>query len=990
MSAYKTQQYISQAILFFACLFLCFAMSVGIVNAENIDVRLGQNKGYDRIVFEWDQTPQFQVSEDKAKGSLTLSFSKSAQIGGQDVQKSAFRYFTGLSLAPNSQGVLQAVLEGGQGTNFRTFSVGKKLIVDISGTVKADSEKELSVEKAVTPSAVKAPESKVAPKVAPQVAEKTSEIVYDATPQETTVLKEATKSIALDLPKDGQITLSSTKSFGAAVYVRNGYLWIVTNDPEMVIAPQVKGASAQWLGVGDRFSMEKGTVFRYPWPFTSDDQPFVKAEGGGLLWRLVITKDGKYPQRGVLRSFEGANKTEGFMIEMAEPVSAIVNFQDPVTGQDMYAATMAKASANAYLDHSFADFSISPAIVGAVIARRASQLTVTQDSEVPSKIVIASKQGNLNISERSFEAFSSVISEFLQEDDEADYGDSQKYYRLDSWAGGGIGELAKNRQILETRLASLEPESSLYIETALQLAKLHLGNFFPQESIGYFNLAEQALEGVAQTPEFLSLKAAANALSGQGVLAQREFANPALSDIEEIAYWQAYNEGRLENWDRAYELTPKKPVQIKGYPEAIRNEMALTIAEGALRAKDLKVAKAYLGIVQDNIDTLQNPYLSYYRYLQGEQQRQEGDIQGALEKWRQLLEEGDKLFRAKAGLSWVKLALLENAITPEKAIEILEQIRFTWRGDGLETQINHELGLDYIKNEEYKKALSLLRDTASNTKGENERQNIVQDMQSTFNSLFLGELSNEISAIQAVTIYEAFSELLPTGEKGDEIIEALVDRLIEVDLIKRAATLLEQLIDNRLTGLNVQKAYLKLARLHLINNDPQTALDTLARLDQDVIKSDPKLFKEKIIIEAKSLSELKKVYEALSVINRLGDSEEVDRMKADISWSNESWNDAANALVDLIGKKRLAGKDNLDNEEAKLVLNAAVAINLAGDLPRLQNYQRRFDESMQPTPYGRLFRIVTRPPGDAFLSSRETILKIVDEVDLFEGILDQF
>ena len=71
-------------------------------------------------------------------------------------------------------------------------------------------------------------------------------------------------------------------------------------------------------------------------------------------------------------------------------------------------------------------------------------------------------------------------------------------------------------------------------------------------------------------------------------------------------------------------------------------------------------------------------------------------------------------------------------------------------------------------------------------------------------------------------------------------------------------------------------------------------------------------------------------------------------------------------------------------------MNTAVAINLAGDLQRLQNFQKRFSKPMDDTEFGKLFRIVTRPPGDAFLSSRQTILGIVDEVNLFEGILEQF
>ena len=65
-------------------------------------------------------------------------------------------------------------------------------------------------------------------------------------------------------------------------------------------------------------------------------------------------------------------------------------------------------------------------------------------------------------------------------------------------------------------------------------------------------------------------------------------------------------------------------------------------------------------------------------------------------------------------------------------------------------------------------------------------------MSSTYNDLFLKRAADNIDAIKAVAIFEEFSELKPAGEKGDEMVRYLADRLVEVDLLERAGDLLQE------------------------------------------------------------------------------------------------------------------------------------------------------------------------------------------------------
>lgn len=962
-------------ILIFLAFLLCMTFSSVQVQAQQSQLRVSQNSNYDRLVIESASPIKYRAEESSAGKNLTLTLLKDIRLSTEELDQASFRFISNIALK-NVAGLPVVDITGNSGTSYRYFAIGKKVIIDIFGQSTGTKAVKIVDDQTSAP----------APKTSPNTQETSSAPVRTVSKED---ISNQSGSSLRTLEK-GQINLSSTRSFGMNVYLRNGFLYIVTDLADIAIPPQVIGDIKNVLKDPDIVSVEGGTIYLYEWPFImTGTRPQIRAEGGGLLWRLIIGEEDSSAVDGRLRVSKNGGKNN-FFIDFSENIRNVVHYEDPVTAERISSATMSQAGGNAYLSNRFAQFSLIPSIIGAALVEKVDGLVVEKVSDKETRLSIGAPEKGLNITEKALETFYSVVSDFLEPTQDFGAGEGKQYYAFDRWAGGGVSELDQNRQILERKLAEFEPGQEGHLETVINLAKLHLANYFPQEALGYFDYAGEGLAGMADAPEFLSLKAAAETLAGQALAARRSFSHPALSDITELNYWRAYNEGRLENWAQSYALTPRSADTLLGYPEGIRYEIALTLAEAALREQDVKRAKEYLDIVQKDLDSLWNPYLSNYKYLLGELRRQEDDNEKALELWRELLEEGDKLFRAKAGLSWVKLSIIEGAITPDRGIEILEQLRFTWRGDGLETQINHELGRAYIQIKDYKKALTVLKDAASNANDEGNRAAIVQDMKDTFNSLFLGELRSEITAIQAVTIYEAFSELLPTGDEGNKIVFALVDKLVEVDLIARAGKLLTQLAETRLEGPEKDLAYLRLARLKLIEDKPLEVLEVLERLDLEELQSQPQAYKEKIILEAKALSETGRVGQALNVLNRLGDAEELDRMKADIAWSNNAWNDAANSLVSLIGKKRLAAKDKLTNDDAKLILNAAVAISLAGDFQRLQNFQTRFETVMSETPFGKLFKIVTRPPGDSFLSSRETILRIVDEVDLFQGILEQF
>ena len=76
--------------------------------------------------------------------------------------------------------------------------------------------------------------------------------------------------------------------------------------------------------------------------------------------------------------------------------------------------------------------------------------------------------------------------------------------------------------------------------------------------------------------------------------------------------------------------------------------------------------------------------------------------------------------------------------------------------------------------------------------------------------------------------------------------------------------------------------------------------------------------------------------------------------------------------------------------QSELILNRAVALNLADNRVALSQIRERFESQMKNTPRSRLFEVLTRPRKASVLADRETLMSVVSEVDMFKEFLDMY
>jgi hypothetical protein len=324
-------------------------------------------------------------------------------------------------------------------------------------------------------------------------------------------------------------------------------------------------------------------------------------------------------------------------------------------------------------------------------------------------------------------------------------------------------------------------------------------------------------------------------------------------------------------------------------------------------------------------------------------------------------------------------------MSPTAAAEQLAGLTFTWRGDDLEMQIRSRMGEVLIAGGEYAKGFNTMKETAALVADTPRAEAITKEMSRIFADLFK-DGAQRLPTLDALQLYDQFRELTPVGEAGDEIIRQLAERLISIDLLNRAADLLQHQVEYRLSGLDKARVGTRLASVRLLDNKPEEALKALELSNVAGLPAD--LTAERRLMQAKALAELNRGDEAMQLLVQ-DDSTNANLLRVDIAWKGQKWDAAALALNKVIGPPPASGKP-LDPNMSQLVLNRAVALALAGDGNGLNLLKKDFEGSMKGGPNEDAFRILTRPEQAMGLIDVGTIRSRVAEVDMFKKFLKEY
>lgn len=963
---------------------------------EQINVRAGIHPSYTRVVFDWNKTPVYTIN--KNGNDLLINFQAGGRVDLSDILNRDLPNLVTAKTISEGNDKLEISITIPPGSRHRSFATDGRVIIDIynPGGEKSITAVDTVKKPAPEPAQPKQQQEEAkAPEPAidvPESDEDQKETVKQEPAQadETeTVEREILAPPAIDAHN---ILLTATRAFGMSVFRRENWLWLVVDDPEVSVPPRLSGPNKDKFEEFQKYEVLGGIAYRLRIP----DDFYVYAKGGGLTWDIVVTPfepDDRTPI-ALEREFDEADRIRGAsLIWPSDKTRKVLQLKDPSVGDTIEIVTTDYSNVYAGDARSFVEVDKLQSYVGLAMVPKIDDLEIKRRSER----VLITRPGGLALTRpKDYKAMELNKQTKLDlgpyNQAEPDLEPITRIYNFGAWQMGGLQALEENQTLLMAGLRNKSENDQ--ITDLLTLAKLNMANRRGPEAMGFLTVAEDMRNDLAKGPEFLALRGAANAIAGRYDEALLDFAREEVEPYGEVRYWRAFTLANVEDWQQAYEVMPSHFAVLEDYPEQMRIPMTLTMAEILLRGGDPDKAATLLDAMAEFVEEDDGMDNAAWRYLIGEMERQKGNIDGAIERWKSLEKDKDDLYRVKASLALTRLEQEEKQLSIEEVIDRLESLRYAWRGDQLETMINYRLALAYVDNGDYLKGLNLMRNAATFTPGTKISAEITSSLTSLFRDIFAHDKINDISPLDAIALYDEFKELTPPGKEGDLVAIKLAERLASADLLGRASKILETQVTRRLQGEEKVKIAIRLAGIQLLDDKPDGTIRTLEVAEAEVKKLDDAIQKQYMpeisLLRARALSDQDKTGAALTLLNSLPDNRNVMRMRADLAWKDARWEDAAEYMQDLIYAEDISLNRPINEYQAELILSRAIALNLAGNRVALSNLRERYNGVMEQTQKARLFDVVTRERQARFASNKELLTDMIGEVDLFGEFLDSY
>lgn len=993
-------------------------------SAGRLRVRGADQPDQSRLTFDWPSPVGYTVTRDGA--AVTVAFDKGGTADLSAVSKAALRNIRNVEAYRRADGALAVTLAVPQDAEVSDSASGKSVVLSVgnpgsrAGLPKSEGAsgsrgseggqaREGGRDTPTTASATSGRSATAANAAAP-VPMANAAAPPNSPPTEVKAAPAApadAKAQPAAGPKGPVLTFDTGGPASIAVYPRAGQLYIVFDRPMPIGAGKLSGPGSELMGAVEPVPATGGSVFRTKigpmvWP---------TVERQGTTWRILSSaRPANMGSANDLRVEPDPDFLLGARLLVRAPDAAnVVQFADPDVGDRIQVVPLPSAGQGVPEPHRYPDLEVMPSYQGVVVRPISDNVTVRAIKEG----VELTTAGGLHLSPAADAGNPAVApppspasapqpvpsqlaaaplpvnppaggASSAMEPPKAQPAQMQgrRLFNLPAWKHGDLDHFTEARQDLQ--LAVVNAPESERPKAQLDLARFYFANGFGQETLGMLDVLQQNQPDLEGWPEFRALRGAARVLTGDLDGAEADLSIPSLAGNPEANLWRAAIAADRRDWPKAMAGFKASGPILNSYPEPMIGKLGLRAAEAALETRDTATAKRLFDRVLEHSgpDQEENPQT---QYLRGLLFAQTGEIDQAREQLTAAYNSYDRLYRAKAGLALTNLELSEGKMSPTAAAEQLAGLTFTWRGDDLEMQIRSRMGEVLIAGGEYAKGFNTMKETAALVADTPRAEAITKEMSRIFADLFK-DGAQRLPTLDALQLYDQFRELTPVGEAGDEIIRQLAERLISIDLLNRAADLLQHQVEYRLSGLDKARVGTRLASVRLLDNKPEEALKALELSNVAGLPAD--LAAERRLMQAKALAELNRGDEAMQLLAQ-DDSTNANLLRVDIAWKGQKWDAAALALNKVIGPPPAAGKP-LDPNMSQLVLNRAVALALAGDGNGLNLLKKDFEGSMKGGPNEDAFRILTRPEQAMGLIDVGTIRSRVAEVDMFKKFLKEY
>jgi len=763
-----------------------------------------------------------------------------------------------------------------------------------------------------------------------------------------------------------QIVLPFAEPVAAAVFRRNNDLWIVLDSSAALELAPVRAELRDRVREVSVQPLPDGQAIRLA--LSSPQLVSVSASGNDWIVGLGDTVLSTTQRVDLARALRPDGKT--ILTADFADAGKVHRLRDPASGDELIVVTGLGPPRGLLLPQDFVELATVPSAHGIVLAPRADDVGI---EIAAGKVAIARKAG-LSLSQAGDigEAGPAV----------APVGDPTRpgFINIKRWTALPPEDYVEAVEEIQGAIASAdEAERSA---RRMLLADLYLSRQFGQETLGLMSIAVEENPALRSALAYRLTMLAAEIMSGRYDEAWQRANEESLAADPDAALWRSIAAGAVRAWQDVIASSAQAETVLANYPDFVQEQYLLALAEAQIELDALDDADITLTRFQ-RIEVTRSGQ-ARQALLAGRLADVEGRTGDAAEAYRKAISFGPGPVEAEAKYLLTAMSLKAGLMSAEEAAASFETISMTWRGDDLELKALQQLAELKVAKKEYRAAFGAMRQAEFADSRSPITEAIDTRMNRVFEELYLDGKADEMPPIEALSLYYDFRELTPIGRRGDDMVRRLADRLIGVDLLEQAAELLQHQIDNRLRGAARAQIAADLAVVYLLDKRPSQALAVLRRTEQAQL---PLLLdRQRRIVEARALSELKEPKAALEILSSL-EGDDVARMRAEIMWAAGDWRALAAQVEKMMGG-RWSDPLPLNPRERRDVLRAGIAYALSDDAFGLERLRKKYMAKMADGPDATAFDIVTRPIGATSPEFRQIVAEIAASDTLQAFLVD--
>jgi hypothetical protein len=484
------------------------------------------------------------------------------------------------------------------------------------------------------------------------------------------------------------------------------------------------------------------------------------------------------------------------------------------------------------------------------------------------------------------------------------------------------------------------------LEVAQALLALGLG----AEAQSLVTLATTEDGRLADDPQAAGLAAIASLLAGR-LSESGAIEDARLSGSNEVTLWRAVRAATQDETSPAAAslFTAELPLLL-AYPPPLRDRLLPLAAEVMVRGGERAAARHLVDARPED------KTLDFARGLLAEADGARPDALYIMDK---LAQSPDRLIRARAAARAVELRLASGTFTPAQAADAFEGLFLAWRSDERERALRLRAAELRRQSRAWRPALALLRETAEICP--ERRDTIHTRLADTFAAALAEDGLHPLPPLDLVALAEENPDLLPPGDAGQQLAARLGERLMKLDLPRRAEPVFEKLVNATPQGAAQAEFGARLAALRLENNNPAGALEALSASAADKLPS--ALSEARTLVYARAAAQQGSLTSAVAALAAL-DTPTGDELRASLLEQAKEW-PAAEAALQHWAARVVPSEGQLDETQSQILLRLASAAAQAGDDTLLQRLRAKDSARLADGPAATLFRVITETAVEA-------------------------